>query len=420
MIPAPALSVPYPGGDLAGGLQKTLDDEVLECRANPQYKHGRRPLAWYLHHPAHKEHRVDYSPDLIVRDFVQWSMTDEHLYMKKEELSLDKAQQKLVAKKTDYVYPKCSKRGNDVYSRRLNARMGKLNKSLRYRVISRPIPGFRDNFKMTKVLLITATVDRGSHSRFEAWDALKSKKWVDVRVNSQFDKFKQRIRKHFGNFTSIRSNEATGDGYPAPHTIIILDKEIPVKMHTSTKTGRRSWRLVNYSDKKKIDDAWPLGFVDVEGVVDGSGRKGGWIGPKGRGPLEYITKYISKNLDLITPEASRPEDIEDWFGPWFEDLDKSNRTALYTQAFNWLFGLHAVPVSKQLKDAVNRMRLDNPEGVCKVPTQKDLDGDDIPLVRYEMMGVISSRKCHHCFTGMSGPPPTICIECVMKNRRCRS
>jgi hypothetical protein len=416
MIPAGEASVRDP---VVASVQvafelDNLDDDVKRCRAGPhQYRHAPRPLGYYQFHPATKEFRVNNSTDIICRDYVEWALSPEYIRMKRTDYELDKAQQSLIETGSEILYPKTSKRGNDVYSRRLHARVGKINRAIRGAVINKAARG-EHTVRYTKALLITLTFD-SDMSRYDSWYSLKT---YPHDVND-YQRFKARFRKAFGNAKFIKANEARGDGYPAPHVLVLLDEWVPMYRHVG-KGGQVSWRLLKKADKDQIASYWPNGFVDVEGVYQSPDNWRKWSVNKQRNPLEYITKYMSKNLDLMIPEGADVKNIGSWFGPWFEDLDKHQRVALYTLAMSWLFRLQALPVSKAILEALDSLRLDNREAVCKVETQLQLDNGQIPLVKYEFLGVVHGDKCLHCFIGGLGPPPPECIECVAKTRGCRS
>jgi len=150
-----------------------------------------------------------------------------------------------------------SKRGNSVYLRRLEGRLGAL------RSLKGAPPQFSRSTSAptSAVLFITLTYARDSDLK-TVWKS----------VGKDFNRWKSGIVRKYGKFDFIRTWEAHKDGYPHIHIVLIFkDAKFSVFRY------KNRWRI-----KEKSQFEWSWGWVDVQAVE--SEKEG----------IKYITKYLRK------------------------------------------------------------------------------------------------------------------------------
>ena len=245
--------------------------------------------------------------DVAAQHFKNWSNVKEYTFLKNEDT--DKI-----------IYCLNSKRGNDTYARKQKLKFEDIQKGFDNKVMDFPSArkGFRDGIKyrFSYGLFITFTIDQNQMSDLDAWK----------NTTRMLNQFKAILTKKFGShYASLIVKEANGSGYPAPHMIVLLDKPVEAFLHRSNTTGKYSWRIQDQKIVNFFHDAWARysmgSFLDIQAIVDGS------IGSAGKVSY-YITKYISKSVDL------------------------HNKTALYTHTGQKLFNL------RDMISASFRQRLD--------------------------------------------------------------
>jgi hypothetical protein len=168
-----------------------------------------------------------------------WREFDEYLILyRREALDSGDVSQKFVA-------VKCSKRGNDVYRRRVRARLGGLS-------LKKDVVFFhkKDRDRSTGVIFFTLTYDAKRCSLEEAW----------VNVGSDFNRWITGLREKYGQLSFHRTFEAYETGYPHVHGMIVF-KDHRFSVFPVYKDGEEIWRI----DEKAEFEKWHS-FVDVRAV----------------------------------------------------------------------------------------------------------------------------------------------------------
>ena len=220
-----------------------------------------------------------------------------------------------------YITPLTPKRGNRAYAYKQHKKYKPLIDAFSERSFS-SLASNRKTLYRTSALLITFTYDRKQWSVTDAWRS----------VTSVVNQFKAYLTKELKiTYGSFLSKEGTKDGYPSPHLILLLDNTVTAFKHNN------KWRVQSLDLVNKLKDAWARysrgSYCDIQAIIDGKIGK--------RNALGYILKYATKTVSL--------------------DPDKSDDTAIYTNAFQKLFNLRNI-VSKDFKKRID----------CK-PTHTRLD-----------------------------------------------
>ncbi len=195
----------------------------------------------------------------------------------------------------------------------------------------------------------------------DAWFLLSSE-------GGELNNFGANISSIFGHNGKIVVKEAQSRGYPAAHLLIILDRSILVKRHSS-RDGKQSWRLANRRDQARVgktdkdrrraftdpdsfkdNPIWSHGIMDIKGIVRGERFMGS------RNELSYIYKYMVKSIDLKrSPELMEAGSIDEISNP-------SLRTALWTHFCNKCFRTRDLNIGKAFKDKIGLLPETSPEG----------------------------------------------------------
>lgn len=174
----------------------------------------------------------------------------------------------------EMLFLKASKRGNDIYNANTLQRLSGLRMVADGLVrVERPrfrLPG-RGGTAHTSALFVSLTFDpKVTTTIGEAWET----------VGVQWNRFVTGLRRRYGGLTFIRAWEAQGNGAPHIHALLLFDRPLFDVVYWSPGEGRGRWILQSRALKDRIAARWGLGFVDVQGVVDG------------RDALTYILKYV--------------------------------------------------------------------------------------------------------------------------------
>jgi len=208
-----------------------------------------------------KAYKEDPNLDELVHDFKKWSTYSEYLVFRIENrYTLEKKWRAVQA----------SKRGNKIYSLRLQKRLRHLYdlpevKKFDYKDRSRT--------HFSNILMVTLTYRR-DRQLYLAWD----------QCGKDDNRFMASMRKKFGDISVIRSFEAQRDGFPHIHLLLIFHEAEFESFHFGGK-----WRI---RDKEEIEDRWPWGFVDIQAV---SSLHSG---------VRYVVKYLTKVHESVIDEES--------------------------------------------------------------------------------------------------------------------
>ena len=151
---------------------------------------------------------------------------------------------------------------------------------------------------------MTLTVDHKVMSRDQANFFITSRGKGISRFFSRLEKALE------GGYSKVIVKESTVSGSPAVHILLHLDKPLKIRFHRKSNSFRpdpsdpytRSilGRLKNLDDWNSVSPIWKVGFIDIYAFTkDDMGIKGYAT------PINYISKYITKSLDLDHVEEFR-------------------------------------------------------------------------------------------------------------------
>jgi len=252
---------------------------------------------------------------------------------------------------------KASKRGNDVGNANMRYRLSGLRDEIGDMVrVSRP-PGWRPGREVvarTNALLVTFTFDpgRADHAGYsidDAWGA----------VGPQWNRAITGLRNEYGKIAVIRVWEAHRSGYPHIHALLLFDTAAFDVALWSSPSGGDKWILRDRRERDAMAARWGLGFVDVQGVVNG--REG----------LAYILKYVVGLGKGRDPHPSK------WAG---DSVPMDIRTA----SLCWLFRKRQIGISgRPLLDLIRRCVTQ-----ITITTQMTLFGGKVGVERWNMVGTV--------------------------------
>ena len=186
--------------------------------------------------------------------YLEWRDFDEYLVLQKQTDSLRVKGE--VDRKTIAI--KLSKRGNDVYGRRLWKRL-KFLYDLEDTVLFDP----HGNVKTTNVLLVTLTYDTKHSGIQDAWET----------IGDDFNKYMRNLRKKFGCIAYLRCWESSQKAYPHIHVLMMFQD--------STFRVTRIHGKYRIDEKEEFEKSYHS-FVDIQAIREF--KKG----------IRYVTKYLTK------------------------------------------------------------------------------------------------------------------------------
>jgi hypothetical protein len=261
-----------------------------------------------------------------LRDYYEtWRSLTEFLVLHRHESGIEK-------KKTIAV--KCSKRGNDVYWRRVEQRL---------RVIKdvEDVEFFNKKTReltQSRAVFVTLTYDTKLSSVQDAW----------IQEGISWNRWISNLRDKFGEISYIRCFESFVNGYPHIHALLVFkDHEFNVFRQYSKAEKKLVFRI---QEKAIFESSWDSN-VDVRACASL------------RSASLYITKYLTKGFYESSDEA----------------LDKSLRGL--TLSMNWIFHKKSFAVSKDLLDLILSLRNSKPK-----PAQFDLFGEKHPSI-WQFIGI---------------------------------
>jgi len=301
--------------------------------------------------------------------FRQWRDQDEYLLLQGENLQTGKVK---------HVAVKCSKRGNDVFTRRLDSRLGFLYQLNDVEMFS-PSDFDKKAYASTNLLFVTLTYDPKVASRKVAWEGQtvwkvhkrgknKGKQYLAHRkgcvcINCNFNRWITRLRKKYGRINVFRTLEAFPDpsgsafGYPHPHLVLhFLDHSFnafPTVYDKRDGSTGFCYRVKERDEIKKVG-GYPF-FSDIKAVS--SGRSLG----------SYLRKHTKNTHEGDTKEA------------------------LVTQSMLWLTGKRTFSLSKGFAEKLTEFIYSMHNSNRKM-MQKTLDGGVIKVWDWTFWGVVSAER----------------------------
>jgi hypothetical protein len=143
-----------------------------------------------------------------------------------------------------YLAVKCSKRGNDVFSRRLNRKFGFFNHVEDVKLFS--IEDFEKRAVTTNLLWVTLTYDSKRCSLHEAW----------INCMEEYNKFITNLRNKYGKIEVLRfpqpfdDEEGLAYGYPHKH-LVLLFKEAQFDVFPRWEVDKEGREVVRYRIQQK-------------------------------------------------------------------------------------------------------------------------------------------------------------------------
>ena len=242
--------------------------------------------------------------------------------------------------KAEYVGVKCSKRGNDVYSKRIEDRMKGISQKIPQELID-----YEQN-SFSQILLITLTYDTKLNSFSEAWKS----------IGIDYNRFRANLEQKYGHISTFRAWESYDNGHPHVHMIIIFEeyKFRVFKSYEESKSRPGKLKLVwRIHEKSDLEPYWHS-YIDVR-AVDNL-----------RYGINYIKKYITK--------ASHYEG--------------SQKKSVKTLAMCWIFKKKAFYVSgqfrKALSDLINSLCISK-----RTLAQVNLFGEILKSNSWRVLGFVS-------------------------------
>lgn len=172
----------------------------------------------------------------------------------------------------DYIAVELAKRGNRVYRRKIRKRFSKFYDLMSVAPAGDLLNGRSDR---SNLLFCTLTYDVKRCDVRSAWS----------NIGSDLNRFLSSIKQQYGDIEVLRCFESFNkNDYPHIHLIVGLkDASLPVYRYRGKSDGKIHYRLSN-DDFNRLS-SYHHSFVKVEGV-------------KSLGALNYILKYITKDLYL--------------------------------------------------------------------------------------------------------------------------
>lgn len=270
---------------------------------------------------------------------------------------------------TEYVGVKASKRGNDVYAKRVRDRWAPL--------MELPDVYFfdyknRSKNHLTRAIFLTLTYAPRGKTIGEAWED----------VGKDWNRFITRARRAYGGIQVARvweahkgraENNYSHRGYPHIHAIMLFD----TKEFTAFHHGD-AWRV---QGKRDIADMWTHGFSDVEAL---SSTKGGF---------HYVAKYLGKLHELgHVSNPSAPMQVE--YGENGSNLGKLiSRASVLTLSLMWVHRKRAFSISGKLNESIRDLHNSNSEPEHYALLQVNLDGGASPerVTRWVLCGFFAGE-----------------------------
>jgi len=238
--------------------------------------------------------------------------------------------------KTETFAVKCSKRGNDVYRKRVYRRFKELSQLVEK--VNFFNPRDRRGGKKTRALFVTLTYDPKRCSLDEAWE----------NIGVEFNRFMSYLRKRYGKISCCRVFEAfvkRADGYPHVHCVILFEEK-------EFKVFRDKKGKFRIKEKDAIAEGWHS-HTDVQAM-----------GSLGWG-FRYLKKYLLKSIDA----------------------ENQDPKTLKTLALCWLFNKRAFSVSgkfrQQLTDLIKTKHNSNHK-----TKQITLEGQILREYIYKVLGFV--------------------------------
>ena len=284
--------------------------------------------------------------------FSYWRDLSEFLVLKKEYVGRGEPQP------PQFLAVKCSKRGNDVYQRRIKTRLGWLNREVPDKKFFE-IRDFQVDRKVsTSLLWATLTFDSKRGSLIHAWEHL----------GEDFNRFMSALRSKYGKISYLRVWESYESGYPHVHVVMFFhDSQFSVFPHFSAKEGKLTFRI---SEKADIEDLWHS-HVDIQAISSL------------RNVFTYLKKHQEKIILGLSGSIQKGNGAKVGF-------DLENVKGLRTLFLSWIFRKRSFSVSGRFREVFHDLicHLHN----SNMLNQVDLEGNVVVEWVYTFLGVWSGEE----------------------------
>jgi hypothetical protein len=276
----------------------------------------------------------------------------------------------------EYFAVKCSKRGNDVYQRRIKTRLGWLNREISDQKFFE-IKDFQVNKAVkTSLLWVTLTWDTSRGDIIYAWETL----------GEDFNRFISALRRKYGKINYLRVWESYESGYPHVHAVMFFEEarftvfphwsesnekktsneKVPISSGHESSDMKLTFRI---SEKEEISQFWHS-HVDIQAISS----------------FKAVFTYIKKHQEKIILGLSGS--IQE--GASQVGFDLENIKGLRTLFLAWIFRKRSFSVSgrfrEKIHDLISHLHNSNMEG------QRDLEGNLVVEWIYHFLGVFSGSE----------------------------
>jgi hypothetical protein len=289
--------------------------------------------------------------DLGEKLFSYWRSFAEFMVLRKEYIGKGNPQEDV------YFAVKCSKRGNDVYQRRIKTRLSWLNQEIPDKKFFE-IKDFQvDKVVKSKLLWITLTYDSKLGSLKYAWENL----------GNDFNRFLSALRQKYGKITTLRVWESYDSGYPHVHVVMLFEEaQFTVFPYWSEKENKLTFRI---KEKAQISELWHS-HVDIQAISS----------------LSALFTYVKKHQEKII--LGLTGSIQDHGSDPTVGFDLENIKGLRTLFLCWIFRKRSFSVSGDFREKIHDL-ISTLHNSKMLNGQKDLDGAMIEEWVYTFLGIWS-------------------------------
>jgi len=298
--------------------------------------------------------------------FSYWRDFAEYILLEKNYVGRGK-------RESQYLAVKCSKRGNDVYQRRIKLRLGWLNEKVPEKSFFTMRDFQVDKKVSTSLLWITLTCDPSKKRNLRnAWETL----------GEDFNRFVSALKSHYGKLYHFRVWESYESGYPHIHAVVFFEEaRFTVFPHVDSE-NKLTFRI---SEKAAISELWHS-FVDIQAISS----------------LRNVFTYLKKHQEkVILGLSGSIQEGDGAIGFNIEDV-----RGLRTLFLCWIFRKRSFSVSgafrEKLADLISHLRNSN-KGM-----QLDFEGNAVREWVYVFLGVFSAVEL--------GIPPFIWTKRLSKEK----
>lgn len=200
----------------------------------------------------------------LIAYFEAWRDFPEYMVLQNKDLE----KEKITA-----IAVKCSKRGNDIYQKRLKKRLDWMNEAEDVRFFEDE--DISEGLATTKMIFFTLTWGTRLCSLWDAWNC----------VGSDYNRWISRLRSIDPGLSVLRVWQDFANGYPHIHGVILfdnLDLHVAFKQEETVLHGE-THTVYRIREKELFEGSWHS-FVDIAAVHSL------------RGALSYCKRYLTREI----------------------------------------------------------------------------------------------------------------------------